>query len=269
MRFFSLEAKKSLVSVMVAFTVLMPVSASSNVEVDMISGAQMKQRINSFLASKNLAGQPAISDTRLFPACGSDITVRPLFGGLKTVELFCPDPGGFKFAVRTNAARLNSNRFVTGGGVQNAKKLSSVVDAKTQILSETVMETPTETYLVLARSVQKGHVLSHEDVTLTEARVKNRRDYFTKVSDVVGRKVKKRLSINQVILNRHLEIDWDIRKGQEIIIQSTVGPVEVVSSGISAGNAQIGELMQAENLRSRKIIEGVVVSQKKIKVLTK
>ena len=131
------------------------------------------------------------------------------------------------------------------------------------------METPTETYLVLARSVQKGHVLSHEDVTLTEARVKNRRDYFTKVSDVVGRKVKKRLSINQVILNRHLEIDWDIKKGQKIIIQSTVGPVEVVSSGISAGNAQIGELMQAENLRSRKIIEGVVVSQKKIKVLTK
>ena len=131
------------------------------------------------------------------------------------------------------------------------------------------METPTETYLVLARSVQKGHVLSHEDVTLTAARVKNRRDYFTKVSDVVGRKVKKRLSINQIILNRHLEIDWDIKKGQKIIIQSTVGPVEVVSSGISAGNAQIGELMQAENLRSGKLIEGIVVSQKKIKVLTK
>ena len=123
MRFFSLEARKSLISVLVAFTMLGPVSANAYVEVDMISGAQMKQRINSFLASKNLAGQPAISETRLFPACVSDIKIRPLFGGVKTVELLCPDPGGFKIAVRTNAVRINSNTLVGGGGIQNTKKL--------------------------------------------------------------------------------------------------------------------------------------------------
>ena len=72
-----------------------------------------------------------------------------------------------------------------------------------------------------------------------------------------------------MILSRHLEIDWDIQKGQKIIIQSTTGPVVVVSSGISTGNAQIGELLQVQNQRSGKLVEGIVVSRKKIKVLTK
>ena len=72
-----------------------------------------------------------------------------------------------------------------------------------------------------------------------------------------------------MILSRHLEIDWDIQKGQKIIIQSTAGPVVVVSSGISTDNAQVGELLTAQNQHSGKLVEGIVVSRKKIKVLTK
>ena len=72
-----------------------------------------------------------------------------------------------------------------------------------------------------------------------------------------------------MILSRHLEIDWDIQKGQKIIIQSTAGPVVVASTGISRGNAQVGELLKAQNQHSGKLVEGIVVSRKKIKVLTK
>ena len=53
------------------------------------------------------------------------------------------------------------------------------------------MKNAPETYLAMAKSVQKGHVLSHDDVVLRVARAKNRTGYFAKVSDVVGRKVKK------------------------------------------------------------------------------
>ena len=75
--------------------------------------------------------------------------------------------------------------------------------------------------------------------------------------------------LTKLFLSRHLEIDWDIQKGQKIIIQSTAGPVVVVSTGISMGNAQVGELLEAQNQHSGKLVEGIVVSQKKIKVLTK
>ena len=138
-----------------------------------------------------------------------------------------------------------------------------------QILDEDRSKNIVEKYIAMARSVQKGQILSHDDVVLRKADAKNRTGYFVKVSDVVGRKVKQKLSVNQVILSRHLEIDWDIQKGQKIIIQSTAGPVVVVSTGISMGNAQIGELLEAKNQHSGKLVEGIVVSKKKIKVLTK
>ena len=93
--------------------------------------------------------------------------------------------------------------------------------------------------------------------------------YFTKASDVVGRALKKTLSVDKALLSRHLEIDWDIRKGQKIIIQSIAGPVTIENSGVARVNAQIGELIKAKNEQSGKIVEGIVVSRKKIRVLTK
>ena len=269
MRSFSLVAKKSMMFFTAVLVVFGSTHALAVVAGDMISGAQMKQRINSFLAAQNLAGNPAISEKRLFPACDSDVSVRPMFGGVKTVELFCPDPGGFKIAVRTNAVSNGSVELLTSNANQNAAKSSSSTEVKNKTFLEGGPKNAVEKYLTMARSVQKGHILSHDDVVLRVANAKNRTDYFAKVSDVVGRKVKKKLSVNQMVLSRHLEIEWDIRKGQKIIIQSTAGPVVVASSGISKGNAQVGELLQAQNQHSGKLVEGIVVSRKKIKVLTK
>ena len=269
MRYFSLVARESIT----VFLALLAVCGSTNtfaaVSSDRISGAQMKQRINSFLAAQNLAGEPAISEKRLFPACDSDVSVRPMFGGMKTVELFCPDPGGFKIAVRTNAVSSGRGGFITSDTNQNMAKSSSLIEVENQTFVEGAPKNAVEKYLAMATSVQKGRILTEDDVVLKVARAKNRTGYFANVSDVVGRRVKKKLSVNQMILSRHLEIDWDIRKGQKIIIQSTVGPVVVVSSGISKGNAQVGELLKAQNQHSGKLVEGIVVSRKKIKVLTK
>ena len=269
MRSFSLVANKSTMLSMAVLAALGSANAFAAAASDMISGAQMKHRINSFLASQNLAGNPAISEKRLFPACNSDVSVRPMFGGIKTVELSCPDPGGFKIAVRTNAVRNDSVGLLTSDANKNTATSLLSTEVKNQILVEGASKNALKKYLAMARSVQKGHILSHDDVVFKVGKAKNRTDYFAKVSDVVGRKMKKKLSVNQVILSRHLEIDWDIRKGQKIIIQSTTGPVVVASSGISKGNAQVGELLQAQNQHSGKLVEGIVVSRKKIKVLTK
>ena len=87
MRSFSLVARKSVIFAVLLFAICESKYAFAAVASDMITGAQVKQRINSFLAARNFAGKPAISEKRLFPACDSDVLVRPMFGGLKTVEL--------------------------------------------------------------------------------------------------------------------------------------------------------------------------------------
>ena len=227
----------------------------------MVSGADLKKEIHAFLAKRSFVGDPAISDARLFPDCLTGIKVKPMFGSIKTVELSCADPGGFKIAIRTNAVRL-------GKHLQSDKE-TNVKWLDQKVSSQKVKAPKGSFFLVLSRSLQKGEILSKEDIRVKQTRGQNLSGYFTKASDVVGRTLKRTLSVDQVLLSRHLEIDWDIQKGQKIIIQSITGPVTIESSGVAKVDAQIGELIKAENEQSGKIVEGIVVSRKKIQVLTK
>jgi len=259
MRFSFLVVRKTFISAVLVVAVCgawLPALAS-----EMISGADIKRKIQSFLAARNYVGAPAISETRLFPSCASDIKVAPMFDSLKTIELSCTEPGGFKIAIRTNATSVRKSL--------EARATGYAVEHNGGSLPEKDKIAKGHMLLVVSRSVQKGEILTEDDVRLKQAGTQKFLGYFTKTSDVIGRKLKKALSVNQVLLSRHLEIDWDIRKGQKIIMQSNTGPVTVLTSGIAINNAQIGELMKVENQQSGKIVEGVVVSRKKIRILTK
>ena len=259
MKFSSLVGRKIFILLgMVIAVIFQVVPSFAN---QMVSGADLKKEIHAFLATRSFVGDPAISDARLFPNCLTGVKVKPMFGSIKTVELSCADSGGFKIAVRTNAVRFG--KHVVSGQEKNMKGFGR------KVLSQGVKAPERSFFLVLSRSLQKGKVLSKEDIRVKQARNQNLSGYFTKASDVVGRTLKKTLSVDQVLLSRHLEIDWDIRKGQKIIIQSIVGPVTIENSGVARVDAQIGELVKAENEQSGKIVEGIVVSRKKIRVLTK
>jgi len=259
MKFSSLVVRKIFILLgMVTAVIVQVVPSFAN---QMVSGADLKKEIHAFLATRSFVGDPAISDTRLFPNCLTGVKVKPMFGSIKTVELSCADSGGFKIAVRTNAVRLG--KHVVSGQETNMDRLGR------NVLSQGVKAPEGSFFLVLSRSLQKGEVLSEEDIRLKQTRHQKLSGYFTKASDVVGRTLKKTLSVDQVLLSRHLEIDWDIRKGQKIIIQSIAGPVTIENSGVARVNAQIGELVKAKNEQSGKIVEGIVVSRKKIRVLTK
>ena len=260
MKFSSLVVRKIFILLgMVTAVIFQVVPSFAN---QMVSGADLKKEIHAFLATRSFVGDPAISDARLFPNCLTGVKVKPMFGSIKTVELSCADSGGFKIAVRTNAVRLR--KHVVSGQETNMKG-----GLGRKVLNQGVKAPERSFFLVLSRSLQKGEVLSEEDIRLKQTRNQNLSGYFTKASDVVGRTLKKTLSVDQVLLSRHLEIDWDIRKGQKIIIQSIAGPVTIENSGVARVNAQIGELIKAENEQSGKIVEGIVVSRKKIRVLTK
>ena len=55
-----------MIFLLAVFAVCGPANAFTAVASDMISGAQMKRRINSFLAAQNLVGRPAISEKDYF-----------------------------------------------------------------------------------------------------------------------------------------------------------------------------------------------------------
>ena len=64
-------------------------------------------------------------------------------------------------------------------------------------------------------------------------------------------------------------MDWLIQKDQTVTIETQIGAVTVAGIGVALDNGQMGDLLKVLNQSSNVVIEGRVVSEKKIKIITK
>ena len=245
MKYFSLVGRSLIPAGMLSMICLTPPAIAS----DSFSGAELRDHVHSFLMSRGLDSRPVISDNRRFRACHSPLEITPMFGGYKTVQLTCPDVDGFKIAVRT----------------QIDKFVADIQD----IPSNTDLEASRSKFVVLTKSLQSGEIIDVDDVMLIQRNANPGLGYFSNVDDVVGRKAKKALTINQIIRTRHLELDYVIQKDQSVIIESQIGPVTVVGAGTAVNNAQLGDRVRVKNNSSGVVVEGVAISEKKIRIRAK
>ena len=217
-----------------------------------LSGAMIKAEIQSSLALLGIVADPAINQDRQFLPCAADLTVEPMFGSYKTVRVSCSDEDGFSIAVRTQIQSESPVSFLDG----DARTLSHVSNNGAKIVK-------------LSRSLRRGEVITQDDLVLVSSPDHRFVGYFEKLDDVVGQKTNQSLSANQAVRNRHLEIDWLVEKDQTVTIETQIGGVTVASSGLALDNAQIGDLLKVLNQSSKVIVEGRVVSEKKVKIITK
>lgn len=213
-----------------------------------MSGAEVRAQLTTFLASQGLSAAPAIDDARQFRACGDELVFTPLFGSFQTIQVRCPDTDGWKIAVRTKlTSRLNP--------VKKPAQTSTTAAGLSAV--------------IVNKRLSKNSIISPSDVSLAVVSATAGTDHFTRLEDVVGRRVKKSLRTQQVIQARHLQTDWLIEKGQPVILESRIGAVQVLSEGIALHNAQWGELARFLNIRSDKEVFGTVMSEKKVVIRTK
>ena len=216
-----------------------------------LSGAMIKAEIQSSLAVLGIVADPAINQDRQFLPCAADLTVEPMFGGYKTVRVSCSDKDGFSIAVRTQIQSKSIS--VADGDVKSASQLSNN-GAK---------------IVKLSRSLRRGEVITRDDLVVVSRPDHRLVGHFEKLDDVIGRKTNRPLSVNQAVRNRHLEMDWAVEKDQTVTIETQIGGVTVANSGLALDNAQMGDLLKVLNQSSKVIVEGRVVSEKKVKIITK
>ena len=214
-----------------------------------LSGAVLKGQIQAFLAAKGLEADPAIDEERQFLPCRSKLDITPMFGDFKTVRIACPDDGGFSLAVRTQIRRADP-------AVSPEPKNDPSPESQPMVVK-------------LGRSLGRGAVITAGDLVLAPMPDARFTGYFVAIDDVVGRKVDQNMSIHQVVQNRHLAPNWMVVKDQSVIIESKIGPVTVVSRGIALGDGQYGELLKVRNQSSKLVVEGRIISEKKIEIITK
>ena len=139
-KYFSLAAKRLVLTIWLMLFNLNGLQADGY-----ISGVELRDELNNYLAKQGLMGRPALDKTRKFRACSTELQFSPLFGSFQTIEIRCPDNDGWKIAVRTRlgaVASPNKERQVRVPTPDLADKQMAVVVnkrlTKNSIIGETI-----------------------------------------------------------------------------------------------------------------------------------
>jgi flagella basal body P-ring formation protein FlgA len=228
------------------FSLLLPISAgAAKMPTEMLTGADLRASLIEYLAEQGYQGNPAINQSRRFRPCEAPISYQPMFGNMQTVEVSCPDPDGWKLAIRTKI------------GISAPKKRKKIANLPVKADQNVV-------YIEAAQSLKRGHVITASDIKIATGSVKGISDYYNSVDALVGRKLKRTLGIGKMLRASYLEANWLISEGQPVTLTSEFGGVQVVSEGKALENAQWGEVARFLNVRSGREVFATVISEKKV-----
>ena len=249
-----------------------PVADAAGSSATELYGADISRLIVQKLAGQGLEGAPGIRPDRLFPPCDSKPEIEPMFGGWTTVAVRCVTGSAWRFMIRTNLAGRPAlvpiRDFEPGVGVNGRANGQAIEQAVARSEMATAVVDEIEV-VALARSVSRNDMIAADDLLMVPISERNALGAFFDPADVIGRRVKIGVGVNQPLMARHLHPDYLVEEGSEVLISSYGGSISVDMVGYALENGQFGEWIGVENASSSKIVRGKIVGEKKVTVITK
>ena len=244
-------------------------AVASTVKLD---GVDVSRLIVQKLAGQGLEGAPVIKPDRRFPACETKPEIEPMFGSWNTVSVRCASGSGWRFMVRTNL----TSRVVPvpirdfKPGVTKIGLAKGIAIEQAMARAKTAAAVADEIEVVaLARSVSRNDMIAAADLVMVAVSERNVLGAFFDPSDVIGRRAKIGVGVNQPLMAHHLYPDYLVEEGNEVVISSYAGGISVDMVGYALENGQIGEWIGVENASSGKMVRGKITGEKKVSVITK
>lgn len=91
-------------------------------------------------------------------------------------------------------------------------------------------------------------------------------NFFSDPTPVTGRVAKRQIAAGQVITANMLTAPEVVSKGQSIIIEATTGNFAIRTTGTALTNGGMGDTIRVKNSKSGRVVEGVIISEGKIRV---
>ena len=205
-----------------------------------LTGSSIHDQIVENLETKGLLANPSIDASRIFPSCPLPISINKLFGSWKTVQVVCPKTN-WKLAVRTNIGAI--------APFHNTRRENKV----------------NPDFLVkLSTSLDRGEVIMENHLSLSKVDKKVAGGVFYDKDHIVGRTLKRALSVGTIIRARHLNPNWIISKDQLVTIEHQVGSVIISAKGIAQESGQIGQRIWVNNFNSGKKVLCWIKNDKKV-----
>ena len=252
------------------FTAL--VAGAAGASTTELNGSDISRLIVDKMASQGLNAVPSIKPDRLFPPCDSKPEIEPMFGGWTTVAVRCATGSGWRFMIRTNLtsrpALVPIRDFKPGLGVNGPAKGQAIELAVARSEMATAVVDEIEV-VALARSVSRNDMIAADDLLMVAISERNALGAFFDPADVIGRRVKIGVGVNQPLMARHLHPDYLVEEGDEVLISSYAGGISVDMVGYALDNGQFGEWIGVENASSGKRVHAKITGEKKVTVITK
>jgi len=225
-----------------------------------ITGKEVSKKISSWLLTQGIEGEPLFSKTIVFKDCGSDIQINKAYNSYKTLNVKCLEKNGFNLFVRI---KLNKP-------VKDSKKnkiISKATNRDTNMISSKELKKNKTFHTVkLKRSLEKNDIIKIEDLDLIITSKASEKSFFNNKEDLVGRKLKKNLKVDQLLHPRHLYEKFEVNIGDFLSIVSQMGNASVAVAGEAKDSGNLGDIIKVKNLRSGKVIKGYVNKNKIIRV---
>lgn len=225
-----------------------------------ITGKEVSEKISTWLLTQGIEGKPLFSKTIVFKDCGSDIQINKAYNNYKTLNVKCLEKNGFNLFVRI---KLNNP-------VKDTKKkkiISKATNRNTKMISRKELKKNKTFHTVkLKRSLEKNDIIKIEDLDLIITSKPSEKSFFNNKEDLVGRKLKKNLKVDQLLHPRHLYERFEVNIGDFLSIVSQMGNASVAVAGEAEDSGNLGDIIKVKNLRSGKVIKGYVNKNKIIRV---
>ena len=112
--------------------------------------------------------------------------------------------------------------------------------------------------IISTRTIERDHVIGPEDLKSTTVSRHDPRA-VTDLNEVLGKTLKRTVGKNTTIKRDYLKQGPMVRRGDDIMIVAQREGLRVTAEGRARENADIGEMIQLENLASGKVITGRLI----------
>ena len=121
--------------------------------------------------------------------------------------------------------------------------------------------------VVSARPLAHREVIAPSDVRLDWREIDpNAARPFTKIEEVVGKQVSRATHVNEVLTAAQAEAPQVVRHGSAIVLVYESATLRVETSGEALQAGKVGEMIRVKNPSSGKLLQGVVLDGKTVRV---
>lgn len=124
-----------------------------------------------------------------------------------------------------------------------------------------------ETIVAAARPVSRGTILQAQDLTLVKKDLAQLRSgYFTDRDQLIGKQATGPVLIGAAYTTRMVKNAQLIKRGDRVSLTVASGGLQIRVAGEALANGAVGEKIKVRNLRSKRVVEGIILDRATIQV---